>query len=116
MSNLFLAMDAGLEIIPVLNKIDLPGAEPEKRARYDQYGHQGVEGSVHEFHDVQDIFDAFGDILGSGYDAARVFSMILMLWPGGKVSGSRPPNTPFTNRVGARSRVSYTMKSERWPF
>ncbi len=31
-SNLFLAVDAGLEIIPVLNKIDLPGAEPEKRA------------------------------------------------------------------------------------
>ncbi len=31
LSNLFLAMDAELEIIPVLNKIDLPGAEPEKR-------------------------------------------------------------------------------------
>ncbi|MDO8501969.1 MAG: translation elongation factor 4 [Gemmatimonadaceae bacterium] len=31
LSNLFLALDAGLEIIPVLNKIDLPGAEPEKR-------------------------------------------------------------------------------------
>ncbi len=33
LSNLFLAMEAGLEIIPVLNKIDLPGAEPEKRAQ-----------------------------------------------------------------------------------
>ncbi|HEX8317250.1 translation elongation factor 4 [Longimicrobium sp.] len=31
LSNLFLAMEAGLEIIPVLNKIDLPGAEPERR-------------------------------------------------------------------------------------
>jgi GTP-binding protein LepA len=31
LSNLFLALDAGLTIIPVLNKIDLPGAEPEKR-------------------------------------------------------------------------------------
>ncbi|HUF66673.1 MAG TPA: translation elongation factor 4 [Gemmatimonadaceae bacterium] len=31
LSNLFLAMDAGLEIVPVLNKIDLPSAEPEKR-------------------------------------------------------------------------------------
>ncbi len=33
LSNLLLAMDAGLEIIPVLNKIDLPGAEPDRRAQ-----------------------------------------------------------------------------------
>jgi GTP-binding protein LepA len=33
LSNLFLAMEAGLEIIPVLNKIDLPGAEPDRRRR-----------------------------------------------------------------------------------
>src|ERR1041384_4102148 len=33
LSNLFLAMDAGLTIIPVLNKIDLPGAEPERRRK-----------------------------------------------------------------------------------
>src|SRR5215212_1448416 len=33
LSNLFLALDAGLEIIPILNKIDLPGAEPDKRAQ-----------------------------------------------------------------------------------
>ncbi len=32
LSNLFLALDAGLEIIPVLNKIDLPGAEADRRA------------------------------------------------------------------------------------
>jgi GTP-binding protein LepA len=31
LSNLFLTLDAGLEIIPVLNKIDLPGAEPGRR-------------------------------------------------------------------------------------
>jgi GTP-binding protein LepA len=31
LSNLFLALDAGLEVIPVLNKIDRPGAEPERR-------------------------------------------------------------------------------------
>ena len=33
LSNLFLAMEAGLEIIPVLNKIDLPGAEPDRRRK-----------------------------------------------------------------------------------
>src|SRR5207245_7660551 len=32
LSNLLLALDAGLEIIAVLNKIDLPGAEPDRRA------------------------------------------------------------------------------------
>ena len=31
LSNLFLALEANLEIIPVINKIDLPGAEPGKR-------------------------------------------------------------------------------------
>src|SRR3954470_613299 len=33
LSNLFLALDAGLEIVPVLNKIDLPGAEPDRRKK-----------------------------------------------------------------------------------
>jgi GTP-binding protein LepA len=31
LSNLFLALEADLEVIPVINKIDLPGAEPERR-------------------------------------------------------------------------------------
>jgi GTP-binding protein LepA len=33
LANLYLAIEADLEIIPVLNKIDLPAAEPEKRAK-----------------------------------------------------------------------------------
>ena len=32
LANLYLAMEADLQIIPVLNKIDLPGAQPEKYA------------------------------------------------------------------------------------
>ncbi len=31
LSNLFLALEADLEVIPVINKIDLPGAEPDRR-------------------------------------------------------------------------------------
>lgn len=30
LANVYLAMEAGLEIIPVLNKIDLPAADPER--------------------------------------------------------------------------------------
>ena len=36
LSNLFLAMDAGLEIIPVLNKIDLPGRRAGEAGAGDQ--------------------------------------------------------------------------------
>jgi GTP-binding protein LepA len=32
LTNLYLAVDAGLEIIPILNKIDLPAAQPDKYA------------------------------------------------------------------------------------
>ena len=31
-ANAYLAIDAGLDLIPVMNKIDLPGAEPERVA------------------------------------------------------------------------------------
>lgn len=40
---------------------------PDKRARYDRYGHAGVEGQfggAHEFQDVGDIFEAFGGMFG----------------------------------------------------
>lgn len=36
-------------------------SDPEKRTRYDHYGHEGV-GGVHPFNDVEDIFSSFGDI------------------------------------------------------
>ena len=38
----------------------------EKRARYDRYGHAGVDGGAPQFRDVSDIFEAFGDIFGGG--------------------------------------------------
>ena len=62
-SNLFLALDAGLEIIPVLNKIDLPGAEPDRRAReiHDLIGAKAddiLRISAKEGSGVPDLLDA----------------------------------------------------------
>ena len=37
-------------------------SDPEKRARYDRFGHQGVNGGHGGFQNVEDIFDSFGDI------------------------------------------------------
>jgi GTP-binding protein LepA len=48
LANTYLAVEGGLELIPVLNKIDLPGAEPER-----------VVGEIHE-------------LLGEGDDVLRI--------------------------------------------
>jgi molecular chaperone DnaJ len=40
--------------------------DAEKRSRYDQYGHAGVEGIGQQFGSAEDIFEAFGDIFGGG--------------------------------------------------
>ncbi len=42
-------------------------SDKEKRQRYDQYGHAGVEGAAHQFNDVEDIFGAFGDLFGGSF-------------------------------------------------
>ena len=39
---------------------------PEKRDRYNRYGHAGLEGDAPQFRDVNDIFEAFGGIFGDG--------------------------------------------------
>src|SRR5262249_34986301 len=42
--------------------------DPDKRARYDRYGHAGVSGNGAGFSDVSDIFEAFGDLFeGFGF-------------------------------------------------
>jgi molecular chaperone DnaJ len=40
--------------------------DKDKRARYDRYGHAGVDGGQPHFQDVNDVFAAFGDIFGEG--------------------------------------------------
>ena len=42
-------------------------SHPEKRARYDRYGHAGLGAGAPQFRDVSDIFSAFGDIFGQGF-------------------------------------------------
>jgi len=43
-------------------------SHPEKRARYDRYGHAGLEGGgAPQFHDISDIVNAFGDIFSEGF-------------------------------------------------
>ena len=41
-------------------------SDPDKRQRYDQFGHAGVGGSTAQYQDVEDIFEAFGDLFGGG--------------------------------------------------
>ena len=58
-ANTYLAVDAGLELIPALNKIDLPGAEPDR-----------VAGEIHELLGDEEVLrisaksgDGVGDLL-----------------------------------------------------
>lgn len=41
-------------------------SDADKRARYDRFGHQGVEGAGQQFGSAEDIFAAFGEIFGGG--------------------------------------------------
>jgi molecular chaperone DnaJ len=53
------------------------------RARYDRYGHAGVQGGGrHEFNDITDVFEAFGDLFGGG-----IFGEA---FGGGRRRGARP--------------------------
>lgn len=41
-------------------------SDRDKRTRYDQYGHAGVEGAGQQFASADDIFEAFGEMFGGG--------------------------------------------------
>src|SRR4051812_47220462 len=39
--------------------------DPQKRARYDRYGHAGLDGLPgHDFRNPESVFDLFGDVFG----------------------------------------------------
>ncbi len=42
-------------------------SDADLRARYDRYGHAGLQGGrQHDFNEMSDIFEAFGDLFGGG--------------------------------------------------
>ena len=41
-------------------------SDSDKRARYDRFGHAGVDGAGAQFSSAEDIFSAFGEIFGGG--------------------------------------------------
>lgn len=45
-------------------------SNPDKRARYDRFGHAGVEGQVGDFTGFGDIFDDLFDIFGGGFTSS----------------------------------------------
>ncbi len=58
-------------------------SDDDLRARYDRFGHAGVEGGRrHDFNDISDVFEAFGDLFGGG--------MFGEAFGGGRQRGNRP--------------------------
>ncbi|MGH2574745.1 MAG: molecular chaperone DnaJ [Ignavibacteria bacterium] len=48
-------------------------SDPNKRTRYDRFGHEGMRGTdFHGFDNINDIFSAFGDIFG-GFGGGSIF-------------------------------------------
>lgn len=75
-------------------------SDPEKRARYDRFGHQafaGGGGGHQGFHDVEDIFAQFGDIFGDFF---------------GMGSGGRRRRDPNQPRKGADLRYVLEISLE----
>ncbi len=75
-------------------------SDPKKRARYDQYGHAGVEGQTGQYGNAEDIFEAFGDMFGGFGDLF-----------GGRSSGGRRGGGRQVRR-GADVRCDVTLTLE----
>src|SRR5213079_1129140 len=47
--------------------------DPDKRARYDRYGHAGLDGfnGAPHFNDARDVFNVFGDLFGDLFGGGR---------------------------------------------
>lgn len=69
-------------------------SDPEKKQRYDRFGHEGVRGTnFREFTDVNDIFSTFGDIFGGGFGGS-IFDEVFGGATRGRRRGQRTEGTP----------------------
>ena len=75
-ANTYLAVDAGLELIPALNKIDLPGAEPER-----------VAGEIHELLGEDDVIQVSAK---SGDGVVELLESLVMRVPPPEGDASAP--------------------------
>lgn len=75
--------------------------DPEKRRRYDQFGHQGVGDQVHGFTNFQDIFSAFSDIFGTS--GSSIFDGIF----GGMGAGTRRGGIRAGNSLKCRVNITF---------
>ncbi len=57
--------EAGLKFKEAAEAYDILG-DPNKRARYDRFGHAGVDGAASSFGSADDIMSAFSEIFGDG--------------------------------------------------
>ena len=78
LANVYLAMDGGLEIVPVLNKIDLPAAEPE-RVRQQIEDVIGIDAS-----------EAIGISAKTGLNIDQVLEAVVAKLPSPKGDASAP--------------------------
>ena len=117
-------MDAGLEIIPVLNKIDLPGAEPEQRAQeiMDLIGAKREEilaVSAKEGTGIPDLLEAIVRRVppprGTSRGAAPRADLRLVLRPVPRRHPQHPGGGRRAARAGCRSPSAPTRTtSTRW--
>ena len=76
-------------------------SDSDKRARYDRFGHQGVDGAGSQFGSAEDIFSAFSDIFGGAGGGSGLFGDIF----GGRGGGGR-------SRRGSDIRVDLELTLE----
>ena len=97
--------------------------DPEKRRRYDRYGHAGLEGlSLPHFEDAESVMDLFGDLLGglfggggggSGRRSRRAAATCK--WPSSWTWSRRPGASPRRFTCAARKPAPTAAAAGRGP-